>query len=310
MKTIQEKRGYVNGLENFTNYVLNYLENICNRLISNEKIKNPDLKFDNRTILKNVFKRHIMQYGEDNFRNIVQPIKINKQILEQLGVYGIDTFVIDIYANLDSGGFFNQYDSSLKSDGKGWNEIAISLNIIPYIFVNKADVASTIQHEMTHAYEYARQVKNKGSEWTEYNTQNKYYKTSLDDDDTINMMSYIFSQSERNAVISSLYTYLKYNNATKDNYIDIINNSDYAIMLKKMESVSNMIKNNSNNIVNNIIEWIKNNPEHVDMFPSIKNKSFVRYQKRLLMAINSVINKFKIKGNRIIQYYLNNKATN
>lgn len=310
MQKLNEKQGYVQGLSNFIKYVLSYLENISKRIIRQERRTDSSLyDIDDRIVLKRVFRRHILQYGEDNFKNIVPSIILSKTTLEKLGIYGIEKFRIDIYANLESGGAFNQYESSLKEDGNGWNELSISVNIVPFIFSDRSDVATTIQHEMTHAYEYAKQVRQKGEDWADNGTANKYYTTSFNKQDIVKRMSYIFSQSERNANISSLYTFLEYNNATEENYRSIVEKSDYYVMLINMEDILNKIKTNEDNCVNQIIDWIKKNQEHVDMFPSIKNKSLIRYQRRLITALSVVIEKFKEKGNRIIKLYLKNKAT-
>lgn len=311
MQKLNEAQGYVQGLEKFINYILKYLENIAERIIDKEIRKNPELQNEEkRNILKVAFRRHIKKYGEDNFKNIVPPGRITKDTLENLGINGIEKLIINVYANLESGGAFSQYDSEFDNQRKCWNELSISLNIVPFIFSDKSDVATTIQHEMTHAFEYAKKVRLKGEDWADYSSANKYYKTSFTKKDIVKRMSYVFSQSERNAVISSLYTFLDYNNANRNNYKEIVEKSDYYIMLKIMNEILEQLRTNEDNCVSTIVEWIKNNQEHVDMFPSIKNKSLVRYQRRLITTLGLVIERFKEKGNKIISYYLTNKATN
>lgn len=303
MNNINETRGYVRGLEKFTQYVLDIMEKIKERFIEQYVRNNPQSSnFDDVTKMKYSIRDYITKYGETNMKSLTQPIEIDSNTLKSLGVYGINKFIVSIYGNLSSSGMFSQYDS--EYNGNNWDELSIELNLFLYMVGGAKEMAATIQHEMTHAYEYARHVKQKGIDSAKNSDKNHYYRSEMNDDNIVNLCSYIFSKTERNAVISSLYTTLQYSNANRENYQEVIQDSDYQIILNKMNEVRNRIANTNDTAFTEIVQWIKDNPEHVDMFPSIGNKSMTRYRKRLLQSIDSVISNFQTKGTRVVKYYL------
>lgn len=146
-----------------------------------------------------------------------------------------------------------------------------------------------------------QRYKKKGELNTNLNQNNRYYNPNKG---IVDGMSYYFSKTEMNAVISETYYMLEQKKPINEQECwKIIENSFAAKFLNMLNNIKNGLETNIN-YTYTVIEFLQINPQYVDMFPSTRNNNVSSYQKRLVRSANFKIQYFKQKLNKVVKTYL------
>lgn len=150
-----------------------------------------------------------------------------------------------------------------------------------------------------------QRYKKKGELSTNMNQDNMYYNTNKG---IVDGMSYYFSKTEMNAVISETYYMLQQNSPNNEQECwNLIENSFAAKFLNMLNNIKNGLETNIN-YTYTVIEFLKLNPQHIDMFPSTRNNNVSSYQRRLVRSAEFKIQYFKQKLNKVVKTYLKRKG--
>jgi hypothetical protein len=291
---LNEYAGYVNGWSNLIQYIYNHTNKLFNSIRNSY---NNQLDDEIVSILRKSY--------EDTYDDAFPPLVIKENTLNKLGIYNLMTLTIHyiIYSGLDGAAF--DKDSITRINNKYNNaEIYIS---VPNLIVRENELKVSLQHELTHLYQLLKMYKQNGIEHTNNTFQNKFYNSNLEKNNIPNIFSYAFSKIELNAYISELYTELTEKQADMNNYKEIVSNSKIYDLLNLLIKIKNAFSGkNWEKYTTQVINWIDNNPEHIDMFPSNNGMSLQRYNKRLIMMMNDKIKYINAKINKLVERYLMN----
>lgn len=293
---LKEYGGYVNVWEQVIPYITKSIGNV---------LQNKILPSFQKSQSSDVLGTMLNYYGsldKDELDDIISPIELDWKTLQSLGIDFLKKLTVHLFFSESSGpACFNSQDIEIDENNICDNA-EVYINVYS-VLNNESNISVLLQHELTHAYQLIKQYQQNGKEHTDLGYQNKYY--SIEHDNLINLLSYLLSKVEINAYISELYTTLKDNNATLDNYKDIIKSE--GIITKVYHYMSNFEKRllgeKGMEYTKQVIEWLEENPEHVDMFPSVGNKNPQQYRNRLISMIRDRKKYVEKKMNNIIGRY-------
>lgn len=290
------------GFVNVFSYLIDHIYNI-----SYEKVEKLI-----KSVVKNRFQRtpqDIFQEFEDSdYVSLDEPLKdwiIPQHHLQRVNIKDIKQVTVKYMIDDNIDGGFDNKSVSINENGFV-NNLTIVINI-KTMFFNGKGYKNTLQHELTHAYEMIQRHKKNGGEKTNMNFNNKYYKQEKG---VVDGMSYYFSKVEMNAAISETAYLLRQKNAqTEQDCWNIINDENsYAFKyLAALNKIYEGLRTNIN-YTYTVIEFLKMNPQHIDMFPSVRNNNVASYQRRLLRVAEHKINYFKQKLNKIVKVYIQRKS--
>lgn len=301
---ILEKSGYVTGLDDLINYVYktysNYIKNNYINKIGDGKAVNDYFKsnYDDYDIISNLkFDKHtLLQYNIDFVDNIDFKLFFLEMYDEQGNLN-----------NNSANGFFDT--NSINTINDRVISFSILLNVMGFIWLDEPTMISTIQHELTHAYERCQFFYKNGRDKTEAMDSN-YYDFSEMDENGINISNIIYTlnKSELNATISETYAFLKSKQANLSNYKDVLEQSPIHDKLMALNVVKKAFIKNYSGIVDKIYQFNQQNNKYADIFPSSNKKTIRRYQKRLISMVEDKIKYLIVKQNRLIKQYLNDNG--
>lgn len=267
-------------------------------------------------------KRLVFSYVKDRFdktnQEIFEEFELNDNVswdkplndwiiperhLNMVNVFGIKQITVTYKIDDNMHGAFDREAISIGQDGK-LNNFTIVVNI-KTLFINEENYKQILQHELTHAYELMKRHKQKGSERTNMNLNNKYYKLNKG---IVDGMSYYFSKVEMNAFISeTAYMLMQKQPKNEQKCWQLINTNSGGEFLNSLKEIKKGLETNIN-YTYSVIEFLKLNPEHSDMFPSTNGYSIQGYQRRLIRVADFKINYFLNKLNKIVKVYLQRKG--
>ena len=296
LNVLLEYAGFVSGFENLIEHIYNISYDKVSRLV--------------KSIVKNRMNKTSTQifqeFEADDNVDLDEPIKdwiIPQHHLQMVNIKNVKQITIKyvIDDNYD-GGFENK---SISIDENGIiNNLTIIINI-KKLFFNGKMYKNTLQHELTHAYEMMQRYKQNGNYKASLNQSHKYYNIKKG---IVDGMSYYYSKLEMNAAISETMFLLKQKNPQNEQECwDLINQNYGGQYLNTLIEMKNGLETNINYIYS-VIEFIKMNPQHIDMFPSVRNENVASYQRRLLKVANYKIDYFKQKLNKVVKTYLMKKG--
>ena len=292
-----EYAGFVNGWQKLIDYIYEFsyekTYKYIKSIVKNTQGKSSEEIFSEFSLDDNVS-------WEKTFNDWV----ISENYLNMLNVYGVRNITIKYMIDDEVGGGFDSDSMSIGKDGK-LNNITIIINV-KNLFFNASNYKQTIQHELSHAYEMMERIKQNGYDSSKMNYNNKHYKSGSG---IVNGMSYYFSKREMNAVISETAYMLQQNKPKNEQECwELINNS-YAInnFYRTLMEIKNALERNIN-YTYSVIEFLKMNGEHIDMFPNPRNNNVQSYQRRLIRSADFKINYFKQKINKVVKSYLQRKG--
>lgn len=288
---LKEYGGYVSGFERTINYIYDKISKTVNSLLAKDK---------------DIIAKLLTKYDkDDDLFNIIPPLVIDEQTLNKLGIKNVKRLEINYFVSKgNTGGAFNSNATDIDEDNK-FNRIQLYLNIGYTIESNMKNLKEMLQHELTHAYQILRMYREKGVDNTYNNFNNKYYTSDIEKNNLPHIFSYKFSKIELNAYISELYTVLKESNANLTNYKDIVRESTIYQTYRLLIDIEKAFKgNNRIKQTEKVMQWINENPEHVDMFPSSKGMTVERYNKRLIAMCNDKLTYIYDKIRKITERYL------
>lgn len=288
---LKEYGGYVSGFERTINYIYDKISKTVNSLLAKDK---------------DIIAKLLAKYDkDDDLFNIIPPLVIDEQTLNKLGIKNVKRLEINYFVSKgNTGGAFNSNATDIDEDNK-FNRIQLYLNIGYTIESNMKNLKEMLQHELTHAYQILRMYREKGVDNTYNNFNNKYYTSDIEKNNLPHIFSYKFSKIELNAYISELYTVLKESNANLTNYKDIVRESTIYQTYRLLIDIEKAFKgNNRIKQTEKVMQWINENPEHVDMFPSSKGMTVERYNKRLIAMCNDKLTYIYDKIRKITERYL------
>lgn len=292
-----EYAGFVNGWQKLIDYIYQYsyekTYKYIKSIVKNTQGKTSEEIFSEFSLNDNVS-------WEKTFNDWV----ISENYLNMLNVYGIKNITIKYMIDDDFSGSFDSDSMSIGKDGK-LNNFTIIINV-KNLYFNTTDYKQTLQHELSHAYEMMKRIKQNGYDSSKMNYKNKHYNSGSG---IVNGISYYFSKREMNAVISETAYLLQQNNPNNEQECwNLINNS-YAItnFYNTLEQIKNGLERNIN-YTYSVIEFLKINNEHIDMFPNPRNNNVQSYQRRLIRSAEFKIQYFKNKLNKVVKTYLKRKG--
>lgn len=302
-KCLLENMGNVSYFDKLMEYITNASSRSLNRLLLSKmngiNVPENDVKQRLKALFQVVEKYNISKDMP------IDDLVIDEDLLIRFGINNIKQVTIEYIIDYSlGGGFDNNSIGKLTNDNKIDN-ITIIANLA-ILFLNRTDFIVMLRHEFTHAFEIIQRVLKNGLQKTQMSFNNKYYSTQVND--FINNISYYFSKTEMNAFVSEAYKMLNQSNVTDLNgCYDLLFKNEHSSIREFRKELSNIYQLLSNDIyyTKKIVEFIRRNPEHVDMFPSIKGRSVESYQRRLVKVAYYKISYFDKKINRIIKLYLN-----
>lgn len=264
-----------------------------------------------KSVVKNRFQKtpqEIFQEFEiDDNVNLDETLKdwiIPQHHLQKVNVKDIKQITIKYMIDDNIDGGFDEESVSMDENGL-INNLTIIINVKKMFFEGEK-YKNTLQHEFTHAYEMIQSYKKNGEEKTNMIYRNKFYQHG---NSIINLMSYCFSRKELNAAISeTAYLLRQTNPKTEQECWNVINGNSYASnFLSGLYKIYEGLKTNIN-YTYSLIEFIKLNPEHIDMLPSVRNKNVASYQRRFLSSTKDKIKYFNKKLNKVVKVYIQEKS--
>lgn len=259
------------------------------------------------TYKKYIQTNFIQKYGNDsvNFiekqyrdQAIIASLSIDEEYLKQLDVSFTNNIKTFLGYYVEDHGYFSPDSMVLNNNKIQTFNIEISiLDLIEDIYNGTKETYDTLQHELTHAYTLAQKYVKNGLEHTKNNVNNEYNYSS---NAYIKELQYALNYDEVNASVSGLYASLKAYNANRNNYNDIIAKSDIYIKYIILKHLKKIVKNNENNIVEEIMEYAKQNP---DSFPKPFN-NVEKYKQRIIDIINKKTLYIRNKIHKITYAYL------
>lgn len=291
---LKEYGGYVSGFEPTINYMYEKIFLTVKKLLSKNKNIINDLLKKYSTIIK--------------LDNIIKPLIINEATLNKLGIKNVKKIIIHYFvSNNNSAAAFDNNGTDIDEKDNKFDKIELYVNIGYLVESNFIYLKKSLQHELTHVYQLLRMYRQKGVENTDDTFSNKYYANDVEANNLPQIFSYHFSKIEINAYVSELYTALKESNANMTNYKNVVNNSsiyqNYMLLAKIEEALNGR---NKSKYTQEILKWINENPEHVDMFPSSKGMTVEKYNKRLIAMCNDKLTYMYDKIRKITERYLMN----
>lgn len=285
---IAEESGYVNAVKQLTNYIYTKL------------IQKTALEFG-KGIANKIL--NLIKLGKYKFKRDLS-FNIDKNQLVKLGVNFIENLQVTIdYKTKSDGGF---YPTSLEFDnGKILNgEIMFgTMMIIESYFKDKPYLYSTIQHEVTHLYEYCMRYLNNSGEYKNFrNKRQGSYFSDYSEKEYIESLLYYTDSLEINATISELYTFLEKSKANKTNYKQIYQKSTAYHRIFFLEKLINYMKNDIN-----IISYIQTKvaPTYTrKVLPNPNNKTPEQYQEKLINYFSKIVSDYQKRINKLIGTYL------
>lgn len=293
-----EYAGFVNGWQKLIDYIYETSLRNLNMLIR----KIVPLQYRSQS------KAQVFDYLENSdyisLDNPMQDLVISENHLNKLNIFGIKQITINYTIDDDLAGAFNNQSMHVGEDGK-LDNFTIIVNLKP-LYVWGEKYKQTLQHELTHAYEMLKKYKTKGETLTNRNFGNKHY--SNNPKGIVNGMSYYFSKVEMNAVISeAAYMLQQYNPRTEEECWKLLREGDCGEFLNVLTQIKNGLETNIS-YTYSVIEFLRMNPEHIDMFPNPRNNNVKSYQKRLVRSAEFKINYFMKKLTKIVKVYLQRKG--
>lgn len=296
---LKEYGGYVSGLEKLISYIGNTVVEKINKIILQNKKYNK---------LQLTDKLSQMYKGK-----IYTTFNIDEKKLMELNINNIENVEIILYFdNNDTYAAFDRNGTMLSDNNNGKvDNITIYINGSS-VLKDHMQLQLALQHELTHATQLINMYIQKGQTNIDNNFDNKYYTLDLETNNLPKIFSYYFSKLELNAYISELGTLLKQYKADRTNYKEIIQKSDiYQTLLLLRKTYDFLNGNNKEKYTLQIMNWIKDNPQHVDMFPSMegRNNTWQQYNRRLLKMIQDKDEYITKKIDNVVGQYLvrNNK---
>lgn len=292
-----EYAGFVNGWQKLINHIYNYSYERTYKYIKSI-VKNTQGKTS-----KEIFSEFSLNDNvswEKTFNDWV----ISENYLNMLNVYGVRNVTIKYMIDDDVDGGFDNESMSVGKDGK-LNNFTIIINV-KKLFFNVDEYKQTLQHELSHAYEMMQRIKQNGYDSSKMNYNNKHYGNGKG---IVNGMSYYFSKREMNAVISETAYMLQEKKPNNEQECwDLINKS-YAIthFYNALTQIKNGLERNIN-YTYSVIEFLRMNQEHIDMFPNPRNNNVQSYQRRLVRSADFKIQYFMNKLNKVVKTYLQRKG--
>ena len=289
-----EYSGFVNKYMNLIDYIYKYsYENLC-KMIS----KVVDTKGKTKDVIIKEFINSDMVSADKPMRDWI----ISENYISMTNVDDIRQITIVYMTDENMGAYIDRNNLRMDSDGKIRN-VVIGINIIP-LFTKGEAFKSLLQHEFTHLYEFINRYKKNGVDKTNMNFDNKYYSTKSD---IVSFMSYYFSKVEMNAVISeTMHVLINGKPKNEEDAWNLIKNSNAMEFINQLNTIENALKNNIRNVYA-VMEFLKMNPEHVDMFPSVRNNNVGAYQRRLVKVAELKKEYFQNKIKKTIKTYLLNR---
>lgn len=292
-KIILEKSGYVANTDALINFVCNYFMSYMRA------------NYDVTRYMENPkeFKKWLQ---DSNFKegDVVVKKLVDKEYLTQFGITFANSInFILIYSDEDVAALSEDIDFDETNYKINYCEIYLPAHLLTY---DRANVTMVLQHEITHAYEISQRNMKHSSNNYENFSNNNYYPDFYDFESvkkSVQTVMYYMNKMERNANISSLYTFLKQNNANRSNYKTIIQKSDAYNVLESLKYLKGHFEKNTGNIINKIYDYSQKS-QYADTFPSSKGMTPQRYQKRLISTISSMITKFEKKARQVVDAYL------
>ena len=296
LNVLLEYAGFVSGFENLIEHIYNISYDKISRLI--------------KSIVKNRMNKTSTQifqeFEADDNVDLDEPIKdwiIPQHHLQMINIKNIKQITIKYVIDDNYDGGFDNKSVSIDENGI-INNLTIIINIKKLFFDGKM-YKNTLQHELTHAYEMMQRYKQNGNYKASLNQSHKYYNTKKG---IVDGMSYYYSKLEMNAAISETMFLLKQKNPQNEQECwDLINQNYGGQYLNTLIEMKNGLETNIN-YTYSVIEFIKMNPQHIDMFPSVRNENVASYQRRLLKVANYKIDYFKQKLNKVVKTYLIKKG--
>ena len=301
---LTEYGGNVHGLDNIIKYIIIKSQEFIVQQILNKYQHEGSLSIaDKVQNLYTLYQNDIDNNGWHLFED--DTLSINEQELNQQGIFNLVKIKIYFMLSKHSSGGFNSDEIYKQKDGK-YNGVEIYLEIGSFLSNPYNENFLTLKHELTHMYQFLRMSQKLGSaETANSSLNNKYYNSKMND--FVNSCSYYFSTIEQNAVLNELYTLLEQGNYNRYNYQEIFNeDNSYNLFLTRMIKLITYCKNNQS-VAEEVFKVVNSDAKAIDCFPSTKGFTPQRYQKRLINALQSSLNKFKKKTQQIIGTYLMDK---
>lgn len=299
LNVLLEYASFVNGFQYLIDHIYNISSENTNKLI--------------KSIVKNRLKRTkedmFQEFEYNDYVSLDKPLKdwiIPQHHLQKIKINDIKQVTIKYMIDDDIDGGFDNKSVTMDPKSGLVNNLTIVINI-KQLFLKGENYKQTLQHEFTHAYEMIQRYKQNGELKTNMTNSNRYYQYNKG---IVDGMSYYFSQVEINAAISETAYMLRQNNAnTEEECWNLINDENsYAYkFLNALSEIYNRLQTNIN-YTYSVVEFIKMNPEHIDMFPSPRNQNIASYQRRLVRAANYKIKYFKQKLNKIVKTFTQQKS--
>lgn len=300
--TLSESQGVVpDYIYNLGKYIYEFLQGVIRNEFN-------FIKMDGFKSKKDFYLAMVKEFGEGT---VPYEYTIEKDIIDREAP-GNDDFnrcTVRLVVSTKYNGAFNKWNCTYENEYKV-DKISIAVNMIRLIADPKT-AYQTVIHELTHAYQFCKTIKKWGKKRTEMYYNNTYYNQDDDDEGTlkgyIDDFLYFKNGRELNAFLSALYATLEKYNANRNNwkeYLQKASSIDYSLSFFK--DFKKRVENNENDIVGEIMKFTQNS-EYADTFPSSRNMTKERYQKRLLAMVNNLIKDVVMKCYKVVGKYLADK---
>lgn len=300
--TLSEARGMIpKNLYQFGQYIVDYMLDSINKKFGINKSK---LSNASEEQIHDMLFNH---FGEDE---LVDEYTFNKQAVN--GFFGINLFnscTVFLICTDRMSACFLPTKTTYENDNKA-NELYFVVDMIT-LLTKQTGFYETMTHELTHAYQYCSIVMKRGKEyasdrkeyWSTGSPSEMMHETSKE----IAWLAYYLSIDETNARIAQLYHTLEANNANEKNALNIAYEKGYiSKIVTILEKYKANIEANKKNIVYDLIR-ASENPYFKNVFPSMKEFNPNKYRKRIVEVIQKRINYIKVKVNRIVKQYLQDR---
>ena len=307
LNVLLEYAGFVSGWQKLIEHIYQYSMNNLLSLIRKY------VPIQNRKGSKEDIFYYFETHDDVDLDYPMKSMVIPENHLNMLKISGIGEIVVEYIIDDNLGGAFDSSSMTINHKTNKLNGFTIILNL-KELFLKEESFKQTIQHELTHAYEMMKRYKQHGTFKTDNDFENKFYSTNIVDENNkikiVQAISYFFSKREMNAVVSEIaYMLRQYNPKTEQECWDLINKNHNSTFLYNINAIVKSLTKNPQRTIE-IMDWIKENPQHSDMFPSIERYKGrpQAYQRRLIKVAQYKLNYITQKINKVIKVYLQEKS--